>query len=157
MYVVIAYRWGNTHGHHYMVYAGPDRTKAIALGATETNDRGGKYGCAVYEFDADGVDYQRIAYTASLYGEDEPDENRRIGMLTTLGLAMEQAVMSGTRDRVVHYPEKSPNGHTMKVIKSAKAQVPRWMKVAVTKAQQRYEMVEKLHAEAKQKQQASKE
>jgi len=85
MFLVIAYRWGWTNAHHYHVYAGPDETKARALATAEAHDRGGKYGCAVLRFDADGTDSERIAYEPSTYGETAPHHNHRIDMFQSLG------------------------------------------------------------------------
>ncbi len=85
MYLVIAYRWGNTNGGQYIVYAGPDGEKAVRLGAEEAMDRGGKYGCMVYEVSEDGIDLKAIAYTPSAWGEEKPFHNWRIDKFNHLG------------------------------------------------------------------------
>lgn len=69
-YLAIAYRWGAANDHHYFVYAGADRTKALGLARAEVADRGGKYDAVVYEFTADGIDYKPVAYFAA-YNENE--------------------------------------------------------------------------------------
>lgn len=85
MYLVIAFRWGWTNNSWYIVYGGPDRTKACALATAEANDRAGKYGCVAYEFDADGTGYKVIAYESSSYGEKEPEHNERLEYFERLG------------------------------------------------------------------------
>lgn len=85
MYVVIAFRWGWTNNSWYIVYGGPDRTKACELAKSEANDRAGKYGCAVYEFTGDGTEYKIIAYECSSLAEEEPDHNERIAYFERLG------------------------------------------------------------------------
>lgn len=90
MYLVTAYRWGWTNGHQYQVYCGPDRTKALALAQNENEDRGGKYGCAVYEWNEDGTECKRIAYFgATMCDENEPFHNWRIDYFEKLGHVLE--------------------------------------------------------------------
>lgn len=88
-YLVIAYRWGWTNNSWYIVYGGSDRTKACALATAEANDRGGKYGCVVYEFDQDGTGYKSIAYEGSAYGEKEPEHNEKLEYFSRLGHFMD--------------------------------------------------------------------
>lgn len=91
MYLVTAYRWGWLNGHQYQVYCGPDHTKALALAQNETEDRGGKYGCAVYEWNEDGTDYKRVAYFgASMEHETEPFHNWRIDYFERLGHTLDE-------------------------------------------------------------------
>jgi hypothetical protein len=86
MYLVTAYRWGWLNGHQYQAYCGPDKTKALALAQAETQDRGGKYGCAVYEWNEDGIECRRIAYFgAMMEQEKEPFHNWRIDYFEKLG------------------------------------------------------------------------
>lgn len=89
IYLVTAYRCGNTNEHQYQVYCGPDRTKAIALAKSEREDRGGKYDCAVYEFDGDGTDYNLIEYFASYGEQTKPKRNWRIDYYKQLGQFMD--------------------------------------------------------------------
>jgi hypothetical protein len=94
VYLVVAHRWGWSNTHSYYVYAGPDRTKACALAQAECDDRGGKYGCVVWEFDADGVDYKRIAYFESSMDTsvtDGPHHNHRIDYFERLGQFVDEA------------------------------------------------------------------
>lgn len=72
-YDCIAYRWGWLNNHWYTVYVGDDKDKAIALAQCETQDRAGKYGVEVREWD--GLEYKRIAYSPSTYGEQQPYTN----------------------------------------------------------------------------------
>lgn len=86
MYLVTAYRWGCTNLHQYQVYCGPDRTKAEALAQNECSDRGGKYGVAVCEWNADGTSHKRIGYFPDIMnGGDHPFHNYRIDYLESLG------------------------------------------------------------------------
>lgn len=88
-YLVVAYRWGWTNTDRYIVYGGPDESKAHALATEERDGRGDKYGCAVYEFDADGTGYRRVAYLCSAYGESQPRHNPRLAYFESLGRFME--------------------------------------------------------------------
>ena len=83
-YLVTAYRWGWTNDHQYQVYAGTDKDKAMESAETEVDGRGGKYGCAVYEFIPDGSDYVMVGYYPS-GDEKAPHYNWRINMFNTLG------------------------------------------------------------------------
>jgi hypothetical protein len=86
LYHVTAYRWGNLNLHQYRVYCGPDKTKAIALAQSECDDRGGKYGCAVYQWNEDGTEYTRIAYFGgSMHNEPAPFHNWRVDFFERLG------------------------------------------------------------------------
>lgn len=87
-YLVSAHRWGEKNNHWYHVYAGLDRTKAVALARAEQADRGGKYACVVWEFDNDGTDERVIAYFHSSQCPQEcmtPRHNHRTDFLQTLG------------------------------------------------------------------------
>jgi len=85
MYLVIAFRWGWTNSSWYIVYGGPDRTKACAMAKAEAEDRAGKYGCVAYEFNAEGTEYKVISYEPSTYGESEPEHNERLEYFERLG------------------------------------------------------------------------
>lgn len=69
-YLAVAYRWGTTNDHTYHVYCGPDRTKAIALARAEVSYRGGKYACAVWGFDDDGIESSLHAYFKSAMDQE---------------------------------------------------------------------------------------
>lgn len=89
MYLVIAFRWGWTNNHWYIVYGGSDRAKACAMAKSERDNRAGKYGCVAYEFNAEGTDCSAIAYEASLYAEPEAEHNERIEYFRRLGHFMD--------------------------------------------------------------------
>jgi hypothetical protein len=93
-FATVAYRWGFTNAHWYFVYVGTDQAKAIALADDEVQERGGKYGCAVFEFDESGTDYELIYY-APCMAEDQANEsprhNHRIDYFETLGMALDDA------------------------------------------------------------------
>jgi hypothetical protein len=107
-YLVTAYRWGCTNEHAYHVYAGLDRTKAIAMAHSENEGRGGKYGVVIWEFDGDGVDYKAIGYFGSSM-EDEtikgPHHNHRIDYFERIG----QFLDSASRGQALMPDPKRPN------------------------------------------------
>lgn len=88
-YLAVAYRWGTTNNHSYFVYCGADRTKAIALAREEVSYRGGKYACAVWGFDQDGIESTSLAYfKSSMDPEDAvgPVHNHRKDYFERLGI-----------------------------------------------------------------------
>lgn len=125
-FLVVAYRWGWTNAHQYPVYVGTDRTKAHALAQVETEDRGGKYGCAVYEFNADGTEYERTAYFSSIYDEDTPHRNYRIDMFESLGHRFAEFA-----EGKVMLPDPDNPGR----LKDTEVEVPEWVKDEVTRRQ----------------------
>jgi hypothetical protein len=126
-YLVIAYRWGWTNGHQYIIYCGPDETKAIAMADSETGDRGGKYGGAVYKFNEDGTDYERIYYTPSSYGEEKPYHNYRIDMFEKLGHRMHEYA-----EGKVFLPDPDKEGF----LKLFKKRPPQWLKDLVKREEE---------------------
>lgn len=48
-YVIIAYRWGDTENHSYLVAVCDSLFIAQRYADNETRARGGKYGCRVYK------------------------------------------------------------------------------------------------------------
>lgn len=84
LYLVIAYRWGNTNNHWYIVYCGDDHGKAVALADHERQGRGGKYGVGVYEITERGEGMELKEYYPS-GDEEEPFTNWRIEMIERLG------------------------------------------------------------------------
>jgi hypothetical protein len=112
-YFTVAYRWGYTNEHSYFVYVGTDQVKAVTLAENEAQDRGGKYGCAVYEFDENGIDYQLIFYSPSMSEDQtdrEPKHNFRLDYLTMMGLFFD-----GACDGAVYLPGEAGKGakHTL--------------------------------------------
>lgn len=93
IYLVIAYRWGDLNGHQYIVHAGLDREAALEAAETEAGDRGGKYGCAVYE--CTGGDHKIIHYASAYHGESGPTHNYTTDALITIGLAARDWIEDG--------------------------------------------------------------
>lgn len=94
IYLATAYRWGETNNHWYYVYAGCDRTKAMALAQVERDDRGGKYGVAVWEFTPDGCDYRLAGYfpsSAETIDTMEPRYSHHIDYYHRLGSFLHEA------------------------------------------------------------------
>jgi len=77
MFVVIAYRWGNTCEHNYLVTASADLDAIIKVADDECDNRGGKYGVTVwYVSEPHEKKYIRkvIKHFPSTCGEDSPYE-----------------------------------------------------------------------------------
>jgi len=98
-YVVMAYRWGSTNDHSYIVCVTADREKAVRMADNEPEWRGGKYGAAVHEDDeATNDNLERMAlppvvhYAPSLFGETEPRHNHRIDAIEAMGHELMRAV-----------------------------------------------------------------
>lgn len=93
IYIVVAYRWGETNNHWYFVFAGVDRARAFTLALEERDGRGGKYGVAVWEFTQDGCDYKHVGYFPSS-AEDaettEPKYNHGIDYHQRLGFFLHE-------------------------------------------------------------------
>jgi hypothetical protein len=96
LYTVIAYRWGWTNADRYQVAACLDADEAFELAQEECNDRGGKYGVAVYEW-ASSTDERRVAYYPSSYGEERPHMNQRIEMFRTIGQRIHEVATTHTK------------------------------------------------------------
>ncbi|QEL01558.1 hypothetical protein FKG96_12325 [Olivibacter sp. LS-1] len=75
VYVVTAYRYGTREAHSYTVGVFQKKSKAIKAADYETNDRGGKYACAVEELQLDHYyedvfdDPKEIYRTKSIFEE----------------------------------------------------------------------------------------
>lgn len=82
-YAVMAYRWGWTNNSQYFVWGGEDRESAIAWAKAEPHERGGKYGCTVYEID--GERCEPIFHAPSSYDEDKAHLNSRIMLFERIG------------------------------------------------------------------------
>jgi hypothetical protein len=121
-YLVVAYRWGWTNNHQYIVYCGPDETKAIALADNEPEYRGGKYGACVYRFNEDGTDYEQIYYANSMYDEEKPHHNYRIDMFEKLGHRLHDFA-----NGQVFVPDPKREGFLM----LQKKRPPKWIKELV--------------------------
>lgn len=139
-YLVIAYRWGWTNFSHYFVYSGQDREKAIALARAEQADRGGKYGCAVFEFEPGGEAFIMAEYAASAYDEKAPNTNRRLDELQMLGHLLE----SWDRDCVL-LPDPDQDGY-LKVTEVGP--MPAWLREEMRRRETFNEQVARIHADA---------
>lgn len=95
VYVAVAYRWGHTNTHWYLVAGGTKRSDIVDAARLENYDRGGKYGVAVLRLSAEGSTAMED-YFPSIYGESAPGENPRIAMFQRLGQKVFYAVESGT-------------------------------------------------------------
>jgi hypothetical protein len=121
-YFVVAYRWGCTNEHWYFVYAGVDQVKAVTMAENEAQDRGGKYGCAVFEFDESGTDYQMIFYAPSMNEAQTakaPIHEHRHDYYIRLGMMFEQAC-----EGAVYVPD----GETQNGMKHTLVTVPQLLK-----------------------------
>ena len=98
IYIVTAHRWGWLNAPMYHVWAGEDREKAVAIAASEVRERGDKYGCQVLECTETSGDMQfnRIAYVCSAYGEKAPYFSPYIQMHQHLGQLVRDAVLQGS-------------------------------------------------------------
>lgn len=144
MYLVTAYRWGWTNYSSYIVYCGPDRTKALALGNSESADRGGKYGCDVAEFDEDGTGCKSIGYYPSAYGEVEQHHNYRLDFLESLGMRAEEWV---NWEKVMLPNPDKPGTLSMQEVDPA----PEWFVAEAKRAQEYQDMIERIYREAREK------
>ena len=132
MYLVTAYRWGWLNNHQYHVYAGTDKTKAVALARAEADGRGGKYGCAVYAFTEDGADYTLEAYYPSSYNEEKPSHNGRLDMFESLG----HVIYNYSKGSVM-LPDPDKKGYLLPV----KMEPPEWVVSEVKRAEEMAEVL----------------
>lgn len=150
IYVAIAYRWGYLNLHHYLIAAGCDKEKIVALAQCEADDRGGKYGCVVYEMlDSSATETMtEVAYSPSSWGEGHPHHNYRIDFYETLGHKLAEVVERG----VTGTPTPDPtligrNGKPMSVIKDVPVEVPQWAKDRYAEAKMVLDTMEKTQRE----------
>lgn len=130
-FLAMAYRWGYTNNHHYIIYCGMDEQKAVACAQAECNDRGGKYGCVVWGYKDAGPEQEvrKVAYFRSMAETEAkgPQHNYRLDMFQTLGHAFYDFAQ-GT----IYLPEddttlKDRGGKPMKVLKPHKVDPPQWV------------------------------
>lgn len=153
LYLVVAHRWGQTNNHFYFVYIGPSRGRALRQARTETEERGGKYGCAVLEF-IEHDDYQLIAYFPSIMEDkdaDRPTHNHRVDYLIRLGGFLDEACKGA-----VYLPVEGDtegvmgNKHTL-------VEVPQYMKDEQARAHARLQQWERIDEEVKARRQEAKQ
>lgn len=121
LYTVVAYRWGWTNAHHYFVACTADETVARQIAEDECDDRGGKYGVAVYAW-ADDRRHTLQRYFASLYGEVEPYRSERHEMFRDIGHAVHEAVTTGWVAK--HFSSKGQPAARF-------AGIPKWLRKVV--------------------------
>ena len=150
-FVAIAYRWGNRNNHHYIVYAGPDEQKAVALAQNEPQDRGGKYGCVVYGYKDAGPEQEcrQVAYFSSGMdaGAKGPRNNYRIEMFESLGHKFYDFA-----EGRAYLPEDDPelkdrHGKPLRVLKPHKVEPPQWVVDKKNRAQEICDLMSKLEDE----------
>jgi hypothetical protein len=103
-FLVTAYRWGWLNEHQYVVALTNDHEKAEAMAKAECDDRGGKYGCAVWRPRVEAKtcdDLEVCFYAPSLYGEDKPHFNRRMDAFERIG----NMIASEWRGKIADLPE----------------------------------------------------
>ena len=79
-FAVVAYRWGNTNAHSYIVGLHCELGDAMTQAESENEDRAGKYGVAVIDSTL-GMVY----YVASRRGESAPVESGREWLAENVG------------------------------------------------------------------------
>ena len=89
LFVAIAYRWGYSDNHSYLVVASQDYAKVNDAAIEENLLRGGKYGVTIYEIEDGKPIHEQIGDTllnyepkivnhfSSCYGEKEPRQGWR--------------------------------------------------------------------------------
>lgn len=129
-YTVMAYRWGWTNSSHYLVGATQDVDRAIEMAEAECDDRGGKYGVAVYQWKKED-EYERVFYASSTYREEEPEHNHRIDMFSNVGHHAHDAATTGH----VLMSELTDNGEKSGFLEHVKVEFPSWLEQVVRDAE----------------------
>ena len=148
LYTVVAYRYGCLNDHHYHVAATADEDVACNIAEEECNDRGGKYGVAVYAWSS-ATEHKQHAYFPSLAHEDAPYHNRRVDMYEALGHNLHTAVTTAT----VHDAEKTGDGLFRNIPRAIEA--PEWAVEFVRQQEQRLRFVETVDEDLKARKDAS--
>jgi hypothetical protein len=95
-YLSVAYRFGQTNNHWYVVYLGDDQAKAMALAEDEVAERGGKYGVATFKVPdthVPEVSYKTmLCYFPSAANERVPYHAYRYDELMDMGRILEDYV-----------------------------------------------------------------
>jgi hypothetical protein len=121
VFVVVAHRWGWINSNWYLVGGCTRRMDAVDMAGREADDRGGKYGVAVYRLACDeNAGSVLEAYFPSLYEEERPVRNTRIDIFQRLGLKAFFAVETG----IAHLPDR--NNAT--VLRATPVAVPDWLR-----------------------------
>lgn len=93
-YIAIAYRYGWSNGHWYIVHAGPNQRAIIDAAQAENTSRGGKYGVQVIAINENG-DESQVVYFPSSYGESSPRMSIKTEVWERVGFAVLQAIKDG--------------------------------------------------------------
>jgi hypothetical protein len=117
---VVAHRWGWTNSSWYLVGGCTRRMDAVDMARQEADDRGGKYGVAVYRLACENTGSVLEAYFPSLYEEEQPVRNPRIDIFQRLGLKAFFAVETGKADL--------PDPDNATVLRATPVAVPDWLR-----------------------------
>lgn len=138
-YLVTAYRFGYISWHQYYVYCGPDREKAFRLAEHEPDYRGGKYGCAVYEFtetvESDHeIAYKMIRYFPSFCGETEPEDDERGEFMKKLGEEFEYYAegkrwVPGDAAGTIKLADITPDPVAVEIFQKRRAEHENWQRI----------------------------
>jgi hypothetical protein len=121
LFVVVAHRWGWTNNSWYFVGGCTCRKDAVDMARLEADDRGGKYGVAVYRLACDeNAGSVLEAYFPSLYNEERPTRNPRLDIFQRLGLKVFFAVETGKADL--------PDKDNASVLRPTSVEVPAWLR-----------------------------
>lgn len=93
-YVAIAYRYGWSNGHWYIVHAGSNMRAIVDAAQAENASRGGKYGVQVVEIDDQGNE-KEIKYFPSSHNEDHPRLCVRREVWEKIGCRVLEAIDKG--------------------------------------------------------------
>lgn len=90
-FTLVAYRYGQLNAHQYTVAQTPELGRALEIAEQARDERAGKYGVAVYQWESEGS-CQRVAYYPSQAKEAEPADNVRLEQYLDLGHWLVDAV-----------------------------------------------------------------
>lgn len=108
-YTLVAYRYGQLNAHQYKVAQTDRLSRALELAQEARNDRAGKYGVAVYQWE--GEDHcKQVVYFPSQMREKEPFDNVRLEQYLALGHWVVDAVIE-RQIRVARRIGSSLSGH----------------------------------------------
>jgi len=121
-YLAIAYRWGDTNGHQYVVSIHSEEDVVLAAAEEECQDRGGKYGVAVFQWTGNIESAKQVAYFNSLQEEADapgPMLNWRKEAFQNLGITTFDAHSTGK----AHLPDPQDPGRLIRT----EAELPQWL------------------------------
>lgn len=115
MYVSIAYRWGESNNHHYILGAGDDLPRLQEQAENEVQNRGGKYSVVIYKVDPPNDEgeqhYDQVAFYEPpylpTYGEPHIDHKREAA--ESLGYRVMEAYADGKAWLPNPDPNSDPN------------------------------------------------